>query len=76
MLPFTTETFFQVFQDYNQAIWPAQVIAYALALICLAVLRFPRPETGRLIPAVLSLFWLWMGVAYHWLYFASIISRR
>ena len=40
MLPFTHETFIDVFRVYNTAIWPAQVVAYLLgATILLLVLR-------------------------------------
>lgn len=68
-LPFTREQFFAVFADYNEAVWPAQVLLYALALS--AVVLAAR---GRSMPAaaLLALLWAWTGVVYHWLFFRPI----
>jgi hypothetical protein len=33
MLPFTLDQFLAVFVAYNQAVWPAQLLAYWLALL-------------------------------------------
>lgn len=38
MLPFTEAQFFEVFGRYNLATWPAQIVAYALALTALGAL--------------------------------------
>jgi hypothetical protein len=72
MLPFTTEVFFSLFEQYNRTIWPAQVIAYALGLVALRLAVKPVPHSGRIIGAILALFWTWNGIAYHLLFFASI----
>jgi hypothetical protein len=71
-LPFTAEVFLSLFEEYNRAIWPAQVLAYGLGIA--AVLLALRPLAGgrRIVAAILSAFWLWNGVAYHLIYFASI----
>ena len=65
MLPFTAEVFFSVFEQYNRAIWPAQIVAYGLGI--LAVLLTLRPVRGgdRVIGAVLAAAWAWIGVVYH-----------
>ncbi|MGM0484554.1 MAG: DUF6064 family protein, partial [Candidatus Krumholzibacteriota bacterium] len=31
-MPFTVEQFFEVFESYNLAIWPAQIAAYILGI--------------------------------------------
>ena len=31
-LPFTVEQFLDVFAQYNQAVWPIQIVAYVLVL--------------------------------------------
>ncbi len=72
MLPFTPEVFFAQFEDYNLAIWPAQIIAYALGLLALALAFRPTDSSGRIIGAILASLWLWNGVVYHWLTFATI----
>ncbi|HSK40747.1 MAG TPA: DUF6064 family protein [Arenibaculum sp.] len=73
MLPFTVDEFFAVFARYNQAIWPAQVVAYVLAVVTLGlVLLRPGDASGRVVSTILALLWLWTGVAYHAIHFAPI----
>jgi len=71
-LPFTTEEFLQVFQNYNLAVWPVQVLLFLLGIAAVFLAVKSTAHSGRLISAVLSLLWLWMGVVYHLLNFAAI----
>jgi len=71
-LPFTTEQFLAVFERYNLAIWPLQIVAYALGLIAVALAYRPVRASGRIICAILAIFWLWMGAVYHLAYFSEI----
>ena len=72
MLPFTPEQFLQVFARYNEALWPLQWIAWLLgAAACIAVARAGSLR-DRAVPAVLALFWLWTGIAYHAMFFSAI----
>jgi Family of unknown function (DUF6064) len=71
-LPFTTAQFLSVFEQYNQAVWPFQIVLNLLAL-CAIVLCFTRNRhANRIIAGILALYWLWMGIAYHLTFFASI----
>ncbi|RJR32414.1 MAG: hypothetical protein C4576_30170 [Desulfobacteraceae bacterium] len=71
-LPFTGDEFLSVFQAYNLAIWPMQIVAY-LAGAAAIVMLIARPcTTGRAISATLSLMWLWNGIVYHIGYFTAI----
>jgi hypothetical protein len=71
-IPFTVEQFLDVFARYNQAIWPLQVVAYALGLGAV-VLAFTRPRyADRTVSGILAAFWLWTGVAYHSVFFSQI----
>lgn len=72
MLPFTREQFLEVFARYNEAVWPAQVVAYAIGLALVSLLLRPRSGGGRAVAALLALMWAWTGVAYHGLFFAAI----
>ncbi len=72
MLPFTVDVFFSVFEQYNRAIWPAQILAYGLGLAAVLLTLRPVPGGGRLILAVLATAWAWMGVVYHLQHFATI----
>lgn len=72
MLPFTTEVFFSVFEQYNRAIWPVQIVAYGLGLAAVLLTFRPVPGSDRLVGAILSAAWAWIGVVYHLRYFATI----
>ena len=72
MIPFTVEQFLSVFERYNVAVWPAQLFLYAIGVlaICLTIQR--KADFSRSISLVLSMFWLWMGILYHFWFFSSI----
>ena len=71
-LPFTIQQFLEVFKNYNQSVFPMQIIFYLLALtgILLSIKKIARAD--KIINVILSFFWIWMGVVYHLLYFARI----
>lgn len=70
MLPFSRQEFLEVFGRYNVAVWPAQLLLYAVALVIVAlILRRERPSV---VFALLATLWLWTGVVYHLLFFNEI----
>jgi hypothetical protein len=71
-LPFTVEQFFGVFGSYNEAIWPAQIIAYGLGVLAVILAIRGSRNAGMVISTILSLFWVWMGVFYHIVHFSTI----
>lgn len=71
-LPFTAAQFFDVFRQYNEAVWPAQIALVAMALAAVALAAFPRRGSGPAISAILALLWAWLGVAYHLVFFAAV----
>jgi len=71
-MPFTQAQFFAVFVTYNNAIWPAQWLAYALGIVLTVVAWRGREGAARTVATALGILWAWTGVAYHWLHFASI----
>ncbi|HET7563810.1 MAG TPA: DUF6064 family protein [Gemmatimonadaceae bacterium] len=62
--PFTREQFFDVFKQYNEAVWPAQWLLVALAVAALLLAVRGTARSGRIIAAILALLWLWMGIVY------------
>lgn len=72
MLPFSQDAFFALFEQYNRAIWPAQIVAYVLALAALALVARPVAGAGRVVGTILALAWAWNGAVYHVMYFATI----
>ena len=71
-LPFTKAEFVDVFVAYNTAIWPLQGVAAALGLVTIGLLAYRPSWAARSISAILAIFWLVMGVGYHWSFFAAI----
>lgn len=71
-LPFTPEQFFGVFEQYNEAVWPAQVAISIAAAIAFYLVLKPGKYSNKVISSILAFFWLWMGIVYHWSFFASI----
>ena len=70
--PFTADVYFSLFETYNSAIWPAQLVAYVLGIVAVFLALRPLAAGGRIAFAVLSVFWLWNGIAYHLLHFLQI----
>jgi hypothetical protein len=71
-LPFTTEQFLSVFEQYNNAVWPFQIIFNVLGLSAVVLAVKKIAISNRLIVAILAFFWLWIGIAYHLAVFTSI----
>lgn len=71
-LPFSTEQFFAVFREYNEAVWPLQVLLVLLALCAIALIPIKRAWADHVISGVLSFLWIWVGVVYHVVFFAPI----
>lgn len=71
-LPFTTAQFFDVFEKYNTQVWPMQVVLYALALLVVLFAWRHRQASARSVMAILAGLWLWMGIVYHFMFFAAI----
>ena len=71
-LPFTITQFFEVFERYNQVLWPAQVLAYLAGLGLIALIAARSAYAGRVGAVVLGAMWLANGVGYHIGYFSEI----
>lgn len=71
-LPFTVAQFLSVFTTYNEAIWPAQLIAYALGISAVGALWLYPARSKTLILSVLVIMWAWNGIGYHFLFFSRI----
>jgi uncharacterized protein YjeT (DUF2065 family) len=69
---FTVEQFFDVFGTYNTAIWPAQVLAYILGILAIALAFRENKLSARIICGILAFFWIWMGIFYHIIHFSVI----
>lgn len=68
-LPFTTQQFLEVFRQYNEAVWPMQLVLPALALA--AVVAAARGN-GRFVSGCLAALWTWTSLVYFWSFFAQV----
>jgi hypothetical protein len=67
------EQFLGVFERYNLAVWPMQIVLLLLAVMAIGfALTRKTAYSNKIITSILSLFWLWTGVAYHIAHFASV----
>jgi hypothetical protein len=72
LLLFSPQTYYRLYELYNAAIWPAQVVAITLGLAILLLVRRPGGTHGRWIAAVLAACWLWIAIAFHANRYATI----
>jgi hypothetical protein len=71
-IPFTIEQFFEVFERYNTAVFPAQFILMMLAITAF-ILAFKKTVfSDRTVVFILGFLWFWMGAVYHLVFFAPI----
>ena len=63
---FSLQTYHRLFELYNAAIWPAQLVALALgAAIFWLLPGRGTPARGRVIAGILAAGWLWVAIAFH-----------
>lgn len=71
-LPFSHDVFLDVFAMYNAELWPASLFLWvATAAMAFRWLAGSRVN-GPVLFGLLSVHWMWSGIAYHWLYFREI----
>jgi hypothetical protein len=70
--PFTTEQFLNVFKSYNLSVWPAQVFLVVLAILTIFLAVYKTKFSSQFVSISLMLYWLWIGVVYHFVFFTHI----
>jgi hypothetical protein len=70
-LLFSAETYYRLFELYNQEIWPLQLLPLAAVAVALMVKTGPARQ-GRWTAFVLAASWLWVAWAYHLKRYATI----
>ena len=73
-LTLTLAALLSLFERYNHAIWPMQVLAYVLGLVALYLAIRPSRYSNRIILGVLSFMWLWTGLVFFLLYFGPVYT--
>ena len=70
--PFTIEQFLEVFKNYNEGVFPMQILFYLMGIIAIYLALKPNAHSNKIISSIMAFFWLWMGVVYHLIYFTEI----
>ena len=70
--PFTPEQFFEVFEEYNTAVFPAQFLFIGLGILGIVLIHKQKNYGNYFITGFLGFLWLWIGFIYHIGYFTSI----
>ena len=71
-VPFTVDQFFAIIREYNTSIFPMQIVLNLLALASIVLAIIKSDYTNKFISFTLGLFWLWMGIVYHFIFFTNI----
>ncbi len=71
-IPFTVEQFMDVFKNYNNAVFPMQIVLYLFALAAIYSTFKKISWSDKIISSILSFFWLWMGIVYQLIFFTTI----
>lgn len=71
-MPYTKEQFFDLLQNYNLAVWPMQGFLNLLAVFAVVLVFWKIRNSDRIISSILFGFWSWMGLAYHFRFYADI----
>jgi hypothetical protein len=71
-LLFSPRTYYRLFELYNAAIWPGQILGLAVGVAVAALLWTKRPGQARIALALLAACWIWVACAYHLTRYATI----
>jgi hypothetical protein len=71
-LMFTPATYYRLFERYNIALWPSQLVTLAVGLTLVALAWRRGPAAHPTVAALLAMLWLWVSWAFHWRRYASI----
>ncbi len=71
-LPFTRDQFFDLFVEYNEALWPAVVVLWIASALVVAVRLSARHPHDRWVSALLVGHWAWSALAYQVALFTRI----
>lgn len=75
-LPFTSDQFFDVFRRYNESVWPAQIALNVIGVFVAAAAWRANARRSwpwaRVAIVLLAALWLWTGIVYFRMFFATI----
>lgn len=71
-LMFSQRSYYRMIALYNEAVWPAHLLAVFAGLVVIGCIARPGPRTRRIALLVLAVAWAWIAWAYHLQRYADI----
>ena len=71
-LPFSLGDFLNIFKEYNETVFPLQILFYLIAFLCIYVIFAKYRYSNKIVNSALAFFWLWIGIVYHLIFFSKI----
>lgn len=76
MLAYSAEVYLALMEQYNTSVWPAQLAAWLMGALAIALIARPSRMASVIVCMILAAFWIWAGIAFYWrvlspLYFAA-----
>ena len=72
LLLFSPRTYYRMFELYHDDVWPAQLVAAAIAIAMLALLRRNDRWSDAAVAGIAAACWMWVAVAFHTRRYAAI----
>lgn len=72
LLQFSPQTYYRLFELYNNAWWPLHILALAFGVAVFVLGWRGGDRAGRAITVMLAMSWLWVAWGFHWQRYASI----
>ncbi|MDD5564580.1 MAG: DUF6064 family protein [Thermoanaerobaculaceae bacterium] len=70
--PSALERFLRLMETYNDAVWPLQLVAYALAITAVLLALKGSRRSSQAVLVIVALFWLWVGLVFNGMYLGAI----
>lgn len=71
-LMFSQRSYYRMIALYNEAVWPAHLLALVAGLVVIGCVARPGPRMHRIVMLVLAAAWTWIAWAYHLQRYADI----
>lgn len=71
-LMFSSRSYYRLIALYNEAIWPAHLLALAAGAVVIGCIARPHIRTRRVATLILALAWVWIAWAFHYQRYADI----
>lgn len=71
-MPFTIKQFLEVFANYNQAIYPMQLVLLAIGFAGILFAVKTNKHSNKLVALILTTLWLWAGIVYQIMFFSEV----